>query len=376
MMQIIQAINKVGLVKALKKMPEYLVRQFINIFLIKKLIQYAEKKISLSNDELFNRFDASKLFQDIPNDEASLNRRRFSHVKSYIVTDQLLPAAWKNIFHAEIVKLENLTEEQIKNGIFYVYFLSDSDAYKVLRRIKDLGGKYIPHLNYSKTNYRYVDRLALHALKNTWSQSRRLSHLNLLTHENICEALSITKDIEGDYVEIGVYLGGSALTALNYLDQVAVVEKGTQATKKAYLLDTYNGFNYEEAFASSDIRWAGTHVLYGVDKTIEYIHNTLSDVNTEYELIVSNICRDDLPSSIIKISVANIDVDMYEPTLDALFKVAPRMSLGGIIICEDPASTPGLYGAYLAMMEFLDSGPGKSFIRVFKGAQYFLIKIS
>jgi hypothetical protein len=43
---------------------------------------------------------------------------------------------------------------------------------------------------------------------------------SLTVHENICEALEITKDVEGDYVEVGVYKGGSALTALNYLHQI------------------------------------------------------------------------------------------------------------------------------------------------------------
>ena len=43
---------------------------------------------------------------------------------------------------------------------------------------------------------------------------------SLTTHENICEALEITKDMEGDYVEVGVYKGGTALTALNYLHKI------------------------------------------------------------------------------------------------------------------------------------------------------------
>ena len=73
--------------------------------------------------------------------------------------------------------------------------------------------------------------------------------------------------------------------------------------------------------------------------------------------------------------MANIDVDMYEPTLAALHQVHPHMVTGGIIICEDPASTPSLYGALLAMQEFLDSPAGKCYTKIFKGAQYFLIKM-
>jgi hypothetical protein len=74
--------------------------------------------------------------------------------------------------------------------------------------------------------------------------------------------------------------------------------------------------------------------------------------------------------------VANIDVDLYEATKVALERVAPLVVLGGIIICEDPASTPGLYGAYVAMHDFLEGNEdGRKFLPVFKGGQYFLIKV-
>ena len=67
---------------------------------------------------------------------------------------------------------------------------------------------------------------------------------------------------------------------------------------------------------------------------------------------------------------------MYEPTASALLKVAPLIQKGGIIIAEDPASTPGTYGALLAMHEFLESEMGSRFIPIFKRGQYFLLAIS
>ena len=66
-----------------------------------------------------------------------------------------------------------------------------------------------------------------------------------------------------------------------------------------------------------------------------------------------------MPADITKIALANIDVDMYDATLAGLRKVAPLIEPRGIIICEDPASTPGLYGAFVAMEEFLASEVGK-----------------
>ena len=44
------------------------------------------------------------------------------------------------------------------------------------------------------------------------------------------------------------------------------------------------------------------------------------------------------------------------------------------MICEDPASTPALYGALLTMEEFLESEEGSQYVKVFKKGQYFLVK--
>jgi len=92
-------------------------------------------------------------------------------------------------------------------------------------------------------------------------------------------------------------------------------------------------------------------------------------------MVQSNICAEELPKQITKIAVANIDVDIYDATKAAMEKVAPLIVRGGIMICEDPTSTPGLYGASVAMHDFLETPQGRKFMPLFKGGQYFLINI-
>jgi hypothetical protein len=276
-------------------------------------------------------------------------------------------AATAALFDAVLPSLDGLDRALFPRITFYVYFLCDSDALPVLREIKAHGGTYIPPLIFRKTEYRFVNRLAHDAMSRTWACKDRVSHLNLVVHENLCEALELTRDVPGDFVEIGVYLGGSALTAMHYLEAQGVA-------RKAWLLDTYDGFNYEEADRSADAIWARTHGLYGVQGTMDHIRQTCRDLSVPHELVANNICRDPLPFGITHIAVANIDVDMYEPTLAALHKVAPLVSPGGIIVSEDPTSTPGLYGALMAMEEFLASPAGRDFRALFKQGQYFLMK--
>jgi hypothetical protein len=98
--------------------------------------------------------------------------------------------------------------------------------------------------------------------------------------------------------------------------------------------------------------------------------------NNDFKLVKSNICSDDIPTEIDKITVANIDVDMLEASLSAFEKVANRIVHGGIIIAEDPTSTPGLIGAFYAMEQFLLTDIGKKFMKLHLTGQYFLIKIN
>ena len=192
-------------------------------------------------------------------------------------------------------------------------------------------------------------------MRKTWKLAERVSHLDPTIHENLCEALELTRSLEGDVVEIGTYKGGSALTMLNYLNE------------------TFEGFDYEVAEKSSDVIWKGTHQLLGAEETMAFVSETLNSANTPYKMIRANICVDELPIEIRSISVANIDVDMYEATRDAFRKVAPLIVSGGIIISEDSTSTPGLYGAFVAMHEFLATEIGSRFTTLHKGSQYFLI---
>lgn len=315
------------------------------------------------------------LFEPLTKSSKSLGPETFPNKKRYIVSDQPVSADQVERLGPVIPDLGSLSPSEISESVFYVAFQCDSDALPVLRKIKQHGGTFVPHMNFTKTDYRFVNRLAHNAMAKTWGKADSVSHLHTGIHENICEALDLTAQLEGDYVEIGVFRGGSALTALNYLDELAAQNQALPH-KKAWLLDTYEGFNYEEAGRSSDTLWSGTHGLYGKNETMGYIRDTvLKDVSSEFELVASNVCADSLPAGIAKIAVANIDVDMYEATLAALHRVAPLVVQGGIIIAEDPTSTPGLYGALLALDEFTASPAGAPFYKIFKGSQYFLIKM-
>ena len=342
----------------------FLFKELLNVLIYKNFIINSDKKI-------FVRYKLNEIFYNMHQDGLDVSPVSYKDKKIYVLSDIDIPKENIKSLGKLINNLDNFSSEDIKSSVFYICFNFDTDALKYLKIIKDNDGIFIPHLSTTKTPYRFTDKIAFNALVRTWKQIDRVSHLRMDIHENLCEALNITKDLEGCYIEIGVYLGGSALTVLNYINEL---NKSDLDKKKVYLLDTFEGFNYEAAEKSSDAIWKGTHTLYGIKNTLEYVNETLKTSQENFSLIKSNICLDSIPDEIKKISIANIDVDLYEPTKDALIKVAPLIIKNGIIIVEDALSTPKLYGAYLAMNEFLDTEIGKTFYPVHKLGQYFLIK--
>lgn len=300
--------------------------------------------------------------------------------KIYILTDLKININ-NNFFKKNkillISSLEKFELNQIKKSFFFIVFSSDDNAIPYLKKIIENKGFFSSvdiqdkKLNYdysNATSYRFINSNCMKAVKNTFNKKTIISGeylASLQTHENICEGIELTKNVDGDYVEIGVFEGGSALTALNYFKLI-------NSKKKIFLLDTFEGFNYQESKYSSDIIWHESHFLDEEKKTKELLNMMFSEFDN-YKLVTNNICKDDLPSEINKISLANIDVDLYEATLHSLKKISKKISKNGIIMCEDPVNTPFLYGAYYAMDEFLKSSEGKNFIKIFKRNHYFLI---
>ena len=132
----------------------------------------------------------------------------------------------------KIKNLNDLSKKDIYNSFFFIVSHSDDLILEDIEKITDNHGfyksLYASH-SYStntfgcRTSYRFTNINCLKSLNNTFKNLDRISHFgmgSLTTHENICEALEITKDMEGDYVEVGVYKGGTALTALNYLHKI------------------------------------------------------------------------------------------------------------------------------------------------------------
>ena len=328
--------------------------KYIYIFNL-KLSAFVAKKM------MFYRFNYYELF--------IRNYIRFGLFKNNnIISDQKIT----NRYVKENFKIYNhknflkLNKKEIYKKTFHIYSVFDENIVKIIEKIKKNNGKFISEQSSSNTSLRFIKKNIFLAVKKTFNYRKRFSHLDPEVHENICEAIEITKKLSGSYVEIGVFRGGSLHTAINYYRSI----KSKKRT--FYGLDTFEGFEYE--IRTSDIIWKNTHRIYKNKNSISLVNKNLKNHRGFFKLIKNNIIYDKIPNRIKKVAVANIDVDMLDAVEKALEKIAPLVVKNGIIIVEDAAKTPALYGAYYALSNFLKSNNGKKFICIFKKSQYFLIK--
>ncbi|MEJ0027956.1 MAG: TylF/MycF/NovP-related O-methyltransferase [Rhizomicrobium sp.] len=266
-----------------------------------------------------------------------------------------------------LASLDELNDEEIGESAFYVYFSVDELCVEPIRRIIACGGMFVPPMQFAKTRY---SRVAAHVAETLAESNRAVGELfcGEALHENICQAVDMTKDVEGDFLEIGVFTGSSAVTAMTHMRNRGI-------RRRCHLMDTFEGFTYAEAEASADGIWNGTHLMAAAPQQT-LLAERMRGVGQEFRFVKGNICADPIPAGIETLALVNVDVDLYEATLAGLCKTAPLVAPRGIIVCEDPASTPGLYGAFVALDEFLRTEEGRKFVRVFMGTQYFLIKMA
>jgi len=145
--------------------------------------------------------------------------------------------------------------------------------------------------------------------------------------------------IDGDFVECGVYKGGSAFILSQILDFCV-------SYKRLHLFDSFAGCSAPDeadggclskgCLRADEIEVRNT---FGPDERIQfhagYVENTVGE----------------LPSAI---AFAHIDLDLYGPTKLCLASVAQRLQPGGAMVVDD--YSPRWPGCKAAVDEFLCGG--------------------
>jgi hypothetical protein len=186
----------------------------------------------------------------------------------------------------------------------------------------------------------------------------------------LCYALEQTKNLDGCFIECGVYKGSTLFTSHEF-------SKLRGIDKKFVGIDTFGGFPVEQTQNANDSPDA-FKVLYEqgriseqhYQRSLERLSSLKNDshLNSEYFAIsqgdvfeeakkrsitlIRGKFSDVLPSFHKPISVLHIDCDLYEPYLECLNLLYDKIVSGGIIVFDEYYSLK-YPGARIAVDEFL-----------------------
>lgn len=131
--------------------------------------------------------------------------------------------------------------------------------------------------------------------------------------------LKLVVPVAGDMAECGVYRGATArLMAL-----------GAGEGRTLHLFDSFEGLSAPEA---QDGRYWQEHDL---TTSSEPVREALADLPVAYELHAGWIPDRFHDVADRRFSFVHIDVDLYQPTLDALHFFYPRLEAGGLLLLDD-----------------------------------------
>jgi hypothetical protein len=174
----------------------------------------------------------------------------------------------------------------------------------------------------------------------------RVSSFTMTSPERIvglCEAVRyvVAAGIQGDFVECGVWRGGSSMAAAMSLMKAGDTER------QLYLFDTFEGMSspteHDRRANDSVSAEALLHAAASVDKI--WCRASFDDVAanmglTGYPAEKVVLCKgkveDTLPAyAPERIALLRLDTDWYESTRHELEQLYPRLAVGGVLIIDD-----------------------------------------
>lgn len=164
------------------------------------------------------------------------------------------------------------------------------------------------------------------------ARAKTMIGLKRLNNIEYCIKDILDNNIEGDFIETGVWRGGATIfmkAVLNELDNI---------DKQIWLADSFQGVPIPKEykyFADKGNRLFQMRILKATKEDVE---NNFKKFNLLDEKIIflEGWFSETLPSAPIKsLSLLRLDGDLYESTYLALKYLYPKLSKGGYVIVDD-----------------------------------------
>ena len=153
-----------------------------------------------------------------------------------------------------------------------------------------------------------------------------------------CTALNV----EGDFLEAGVWRGGSSVFARAVFVSSHKKEATREKPRTVWVCDSFEGLPLASTEQDSDF-WASQQVLaVSAEQVIENFER-FGLMDERRVRLVKGYFQESLPAQLpadLKLSVLRLDGDMYESTVDTLFHTYAAVSIGGFVIVDDYCLRP------------------------------------
>lgn len=156
--------------------------------------------------------------------------------------------------------------------------------------------------------------------------------LNRLNNIELCIYNILKDNIEGDFIETGVWRGGATIFMR------AVLKESGISDRHVWVADSFIGLpkpNTEKYKVDKNNK---LHSLKILSASLDEVKNNFSKYNLLDEQVVflKGWFKDTLPDAPIKkLALLRLDGDLYESTIQSLTYLYPKLTVGGYVIIDD-----------------------------------------
>lgn len=177
----------------------------------------------------------------------------------------------------------------------------------------------------------------------------RIAHsmIGRLRMDNLqkCMTSVFEDNIEGDFIETGVWRGGSCIFMRGFLKSHGIHDR------RVWVADSFEGLPKPDEEKYPEDNGSIYHLNDFLRVSLEEVMENfkLYDLLDNQVMFLKGWFKDTLPiAPIEKLAVLRLDGDMYSSTMDSLRNLYPKLSIGGYIIIDDY----GLSGCNAAIKDF------------------------
>lgn len=225
---------------------------------------------------------------------------------------------------------------------YYKYLKKRGSTKAQFRLLTEVGRRVLPEYRFS---WPYMDWWGEKAFNQYLERFGELGHFNTDRRLMMYQLMRLIDDVPGDTVECGTLEGAGSYLIL------AMNKQSRKHERWHHVFDSFEGLS--------------------IPGDTDGEHWSAGDLSVSEDTVRGNLSVSDrftlhkgwIPTRFDEVNerrfaFVHIDVDLYQPTLDSIAYFYPRLSDGGIILCDDYGS--GLCpGATKAVDEFLADKPEK-----------------